>query len=63
MFLRRDGTFEKKTETVVERYYPPQEVEKLLRSSGFHVVESEDFNFSHDPLVGKIKTWWVARSN
>ena len=63
MFLRRGETFEKKTETVGERYYPPEDIEKFLRSSGFQVVESEDFNFSHDPLVGKIKTWWVAKAN
>jgi 2-polyprenyl-3-methyl-5-hydroxy-6-metoxy-1,4-benzoquinol methylase len=60
MFLRQGGVYEKKTETVHERYYSSEEIEKLLIRSGFRVVECNDFNFTQDPLVGKIKTWWVA---
>ena len=61
MFIRDGEEFEKKTEVVLERYYPPEQLENLLGLSGFQVMESEDFNFVHDPLVGKIKTWWVVK--
>ncbi len=63
MFLRQGGSYEKKTEIVQERYYPSEEIEKLLSRSGFRVVECNDFNFTHDPLVGNVKTWWVAKPN
>jgi SAM-dependent methyltransferase len=61
LFMRRGDLFEKKTETVRERYYPPDEIEDLLERSGFEVLERSDFNFTPNPLVGEIKTWWVAR--
>ena len=61
LFLKKGQQFEKQTEAVRERYFPGEEVESLLRRAGFSVLESEDFNFTPIPQVGKIKTWWVAR--
>jgi SAM-dependent methyltransferase len=61
LFMRRGDLFERKEETVRERYYPRDEIEELLRRAGFRVLESADFNFTPNPLVGEIKTWWVVR--
>jgi SAM-dependent methyltransferase len=61
LFMRRGDLFERKVETVRERYYPQDEIGELLRLAGFQVLESADFNFTPNPLVGEIKTWWVAR--
>ena len=61
LFVRRGEVFERKTETVRERYYPKPEIGELLRRSGFEILESSDFNFTTNPLVGDVKTWWVAR--
>jgi len=47
-------------ETVQERYYPAEEVRTLLKQTGFSVKQCEDFNFTSNPAVGKLKTWWVA---
>jgi SAM-dependent methyltransferase len=60
LFLPRGGLFEKKTETVRERYYPGDEIASLLVKAGFDVLEATDFNFTNNPLVGNIKSWWVA---
>jgi ubiquinone/menaquinone biosynthesis C-methylase UbiE len=61
LFMRRGGLFERRVETVRERYYPRDEIGELLRRAGFQVLESADFNFTPNRLVGEIKTWWVAR--
>ncbi len=61
LFLRRGKMFERKAEIVRERFYPQDEIGELLRRAGFAVLESGDFNFTPDPMVGEIKTWWVAR--
>lgn len=61
LFVRRGDLFERKMETVRERYYPRDEIEHMLRRAGFQVLESTDFNFTPHPLVGEIKTWWVGR--
>jgi ubiquinone/menaquinone biosynthesis C-methylase UbiE len=55
----KDGEGER-TETVTERCYPGETVKELLSEAGFEVHESEDFNFTLNPLVGNLKTWWVA---
>jgi len=47
-------------ETVAERYYPAAVVQAMLEEAGFTVRESDDFNFTSNPDVGRIKTWWVA---
>ncbi|HUI08770.1 MAG TPA: class I SAM-dependent methyltransferase [Bacteroidota bacterium] len=49
-------------ETVKERYYTQDEVAGLLGGTGFAVRESEDFNFTSNPAIGKLKTWWVAEA-
>lgn len=47
-------------EVVREKWYPAQAVRDALVETGFTVRECEDFNFTSNPDVGKIKTWWVA---
>lgn len=47
-------------ETVRERFYPADEIRHLLQQEGFSVKQCEDFNFTSNPAVGKLKTWWVA---
>jgi SAM-dependent methyltransferase len=49
-------------ETVRERFYTVDEVSGLLAEAGFTVRECEDFNFTYNPAVGKLKTWWVAEA-
>jgi SAM-dependent methyltransferase len=49
-------------ETVRERFYTEDEVRELLGSASFAVRECEDFNFTLNPAVGKLKTWWVAEA-
>ncbi len=61
ILMRRGESYERMRETVIERWYPTDEISFLLRRSGFRVLECEDFNFTGDPGVGKLKTWWVAR--
>lgn len=61
IFLRKGKLYERMCETVRERLFTPEELSHLLQRAGFHVLESEDFNFTADPIVGRIKTWCVAR--
>jgi SAM-dependent methyltransferase len=49
-------------ETVRERFYTAAEVSALLAESAFTVRQCEDFNFTTNPAVGKLKTWWVAEA-
>jgi len=49
-------------ERVSERYYTREEIAGLLSEAGFAVRESEDFNFTSNPAIGKLKTWWVAEA-
>jgi SAM-dependent methyltransferase len=57
----KEGNGEQRTtETVRERFYPLEEVRALLVEAGFSVRESRDFNFTHNPGMGKVKTWFVA---
>jgi SAM-dependent methyltransferase len=49
------------TETVFERYFDNEEIDELLQSVGFHVLQRDDFNFTRISNVGKIKTWWVVQ--
>ena len=58
--LKDGGETVRLTETVSERWYGPAEVHTMLMKAGLSVRECEDFNFTADPAVGKIKTWWVA---
>ena len=61
VFVKRGKRYEKLSETVHERYYPRDEIGDLLSRTGFEVVDCHDFNFTPDPMVGDIKTWWVAQ--
>jgi len=61
VFLRRGEGYARQAEIVQERFFPREEVAKLLREAGFRVLEIEDFNFTDMPEIGKIKTWWVAK--
>jgi SAM-dependent methyltransferase len=61
LFMKKGELYERMCETVNERYFPPEELSILLRQAGFCVLENEDFNFTPDPGIGKIKSWWVAR--
>jgi hypothetical protein len=38
-----------------------QDITALLREAGFVVREARDFSFTANPLLGKVKTWWVAQ--
>jgi hypothetical protein len=35
----------------------------MLEKAGFVVRECEEFNFTSNPGVGNIKTWWVAQKH
>jgi SAM-dependent methyltransferase len=60
--VNRDGGSVRLNETVCERFYTVDEVSDLLAGSAFTVRECEDFNFTSNPAVGKLKTWWVAEA-
>lgn len=60
--VTRDGSEVRLNETVRERYYTTEEVSGLLAGASFAVRECEDFNFTSNPAVGKLKTWWVAEA-
>jgi SAM-dependent methyltransferase len=51
---------ERGMEIVRERCFPPGVIRTLLEETGFVVRECEEFNFTLNPLMGKLKTWWVA---
>jgi ubiquinone/menaquinone biosynthesis C-methylase UbiE len=58
----RNGGTERLTETVRERFYTAEEVAGILVRESFAVRECRDFNFTSNPAVGKLKTWWVAEA-
>jgi len=60
--LSRDGAPVRLNETVSERFYTAEEVTGLLDDASFAVRECEEFNFTSNPAVGKLKTWWVAEA-
>jgi SAM-dependent methyltransferase len=60
--VSRDGGTVRLNETVRERFYTDDEVSGLLAGAAFAVRECEQFNFTSNPAVGKLKTWWVAES-
>ncbi len=61
VFLKVDGLFERRQEMICERYFPRDELRSLLKRAGFQVRQVEDFSFTSDPSLGKLKTWWVLR--
>jgi SAM-dependent methyltransferase len=56
----RAGEGAPQVEIVRERLYAAPAVREALAAAGFTVRQCEDFNFTLNPDVGKIKTWWVA---
>ncbi|MBI4535368.1 MAG: class I SAM-dependent methyltransferase [Ignavibacteriae bacterium] len=61
LFMKKGGMYERSSEYVRERYFTDEEIASLLRRAGFHVMQRETFNFTNNPDIGKIKTWWVAQ--
>jgi SAM-dependent methyltransferase len=61
IFSRSGDRYTRSGEVVEERFYPREEVGRLLAEAGFRIVECGDFNFTEAPEVGNIKTWYVAR--
>ncbi len=51
----------RKSEVVRERLFTDLEIASGLTGAGFEIRSSEDFNFTKEPEIGKIKTWWVAK--
>jgi SAM-dependent methyltransferase len=56
----RTGEQAQQVEIVRERLYTAPVVREALEGAGLIVRACEDFNFTLNPDVGKIKTWWVA---
>ena len=61
VFLKVNDHFQRLQEMICERYYSRDELREALKKVGFQVREVKDFNFTADPSLGKIKTWWVLR--
>jgi SAM-dependent methyltransferase len=58
---KHEGNETALSEIVRERLYAPEEITTSLFQAGFEIRESIDFNFTSNPAMGKIKTWWVAK--
>lgn len=61
LFLREGNRHRELGEIVQERYFPDATVRTLLEQSGFEFLRLEEFNFTGQPAVGNVKSWWVAR--
>jgi SAM-dependent methyltransferase len=61
VFLKVSDHFQRRQEMICERYYSRGELRGFLKMAGFQLREVEDFSFTSDPSLGKIKTWWVLR--
>ncbi len=59
-FLRRGDFFEKFQEEIVERYWPPEEIEGYLMASGLRPIQREVFNPFPLPGGGDLKWLWIA---
>ncbi|MFI5339331.1 MAG: class I SAM-dependent DNA methyltransferase [Candidatus Methylomirabilales bacterium] len=59
-FLRRGDLYEKFEEEIVERYWPPEDVERHLATAGFRSVERETFNPFPLPGGGDLKWLWIV---
>lgn len=60
-FLRRGDLYEKFEEEIVERYWPPEDVERHLATAGFRSVEREAFNPFPLPGGGDLKWLWIVK--
>ena len=59
-FLRRDDRYERFEEEILERYWPPEEIEARLKRVGFSSVRREAFNPFALPQGGDLKWLWIA---
>ncbi len=59
-FLRRGDSFEKFQEEIVERYWPPEEIEGHMMASGLRPIQREIFNPFPLPGGGDLKWLWIA---
>jgi ubiquinone/menaquinone biosynthesis C-methylase UbiE len=59
-FLRRGHAFEKFQEEIVERYWPPEDIEGYLAGAGFRSIQRETFNPFPLPGGGDLKWLWIA---
>jgi ubiquinone/menaquinone biosynthesis C-methylase UbiE len=59
-FLRCGDHFEKFREEILERYWPPEELESCLMTAGLRLLRREAFNPFPLPCGGDLKWLWVA---
>jgi SAM-dependent methyltransferase len=59
-FLRRGDRYEKFQEEIVERYWPPEDIERELLAAGLRPLTRERFNPFPLPGGGDLKWLWVA---
>jgi SAM-dependent methyltransferase len=59
-FLRRGTLYEKFEEEIVERYWPPEQVEHHLAASGLRPIRREAFNPFPLPGGGDLKWLWIV---
>lgn len=59
-FLRRGDRYERFREEILERYWPPEEVERELVAVGLRPLTREAFNPFPLPGGGDLKWLWVA---
>jgi ubiquinone/menaquinone biosynthesis C-methylase UbiE len=60
-FLRRGELYEKFEEEIIERYWPPEDIDRSLAAAGLRVVTREAFNPFPLPGGGDLKALWVVR--
>ena len=59
-FLRRGEHYEKFEEEIIERYWPPEEIETRLAAAGLRPIRREPFNPFPLPRGGDLKWLWVV---
>jgi hypothetical protein len=59
-FLRRGDLYEKFEEEIVERYWPPEEIEGHLVAAGLLPMRREAFNPIPLPGGGDLKWLWIV---
>lgn len=59
-FLRRGDRYERFEEEIIERYWPPEEIEEHLVAAGLRPFKREAFNPFPLPGGGDLKWLWVA---
>jgi cyclopropane fatty-acyl-phospholipid synthase-like methyltransferase len=59
-FLRRGDLYEKFEEEIVERYWPPENVEHHLAAAGLRPIRREAFNPFPLPGGGDMKWLWIV---